>query len=154
MYLDKLQKALLKDGYKLYPASENNIMCLTELYGSLPAAYLEFLRLMGSGTNGIYFQGESCFTDELFFLNEWGRELLEENESKCHLESSDFVFFMSQGCMFCYFNKNDGDNPPVYFYTENKPHQIKQIANCLSDFLWNFYRHPPLALEGKNIDEL
>ena len=153
MFLSRLRDSLLEAGYKLYPASKEHMTKLQQIYGELPLAYVEFLNLMGAGTNSVYFQGESCFTDELFHLNEWGRELLLENDSIHTLEDSDFVFFMSQGCMFCYFNLAEGNDPPVYFYTENRPNSVKKIADKFSDFLWNFYRHPTLALQGEKKDD-
>lgn len=142
MYLEKLHRKMISDGYTLYPASDDIIGFLIKKYGNLPGAYLEFLKILGAGTNGNYLRGESCFVDELLYLNDWGRELLLENCSKHRLSDDDFVFLMSQGCMFCFFNLNEGDNPPVYFYTEIKPNRIKKVSGTLSDFLWQFYINP------------
>ena len=64
-------------------------------------------------------------------------ELLVENESENMLTDDDFVFWMSQGCMFCFFRLNDGDNPPVYFYNEDGRDEFIKIANSLTEFLIN-----------------
>ena len=142
MYLDKLHNQMLNDGYELFPASQDDIVRLTQQYGKLPKAYIEFMAIMGNGTNGSFFRGASCFTDEIFYLNEWGRELLSDNDSAFSLKNDDFVFWMSQGCMFCYFNLKDGDNPAVYFYTEINPHKVKRIARTFSEFLILCYKYP------------
>ena len=34
------------------------------------------------------------------------------------MTDDDFVFFMHQGYEFCFFKLSEGDNPPVYFYSE------------------------------------
>lgn len=75
----------------------------------------------------LFLRGESCFMDELLELNEWGAELLEENNVPLKLTSNDFVFWMSQGFMFCFFKLDEGENPPVYFYSEGKSRQVDFI---------------------------
>ena len=47
-------------------------------------------------------QSDSCYVDELFYLKDWASELLEERNSKLELSENDFVFWMSQGCTFCF----------------------------------------------------
>lgn len=68
-------------------------------------------------------------------------ELLEENESKHILTDNDFVFWMSQGCAFCYFKLNEGENPPIYFYNEDGTDQCLRVAFSLTDFLMNHLKH-------------
>jgi len=101
----------------------------------LPEAYIEFMNVMGNGTNGEYLIGESCFMDEVEYLNQWGAETLEENESKHILTEEDFVFWMCQGCQFCFFKLNEGDNPPVYFYNEGGKDEFVKVASTLTEFL-------------------
>ncbi len=64
--------------------------------------------------------------------------MLEENESELVLTDNDFVFWMSQGCIFCMFKLNEGDNPPVYFYNESGDDRFLKISNTLTEFLINY----------------
>ena len=86
---------------------------------NLPRAYIEFMCVMGNGTEGDYMGGDSCFMNEIFDLRQGAIELLKENGSVNILTDDDFVFWMSQGCMFCFFKLTEGDNPPIYFYNES-----------------------------------
>ena len=104
---------------------------------TLPKAYLEFLSAMGNGTLGGYMRGDSCFMDEIYDLKQGATELLNENESENKLTDDDFVFWMSQSCMFCFFRLSDGDNPPIYFYNESGEDRFVKIANSLVEFLTN-----------------
>ena len=148
MYFEKMVNDYNNQGHKFYPASKEHIERLLEIWEHLPASYMEFLQVMGGGSGHGFLVGESIFTDELFYLKKWGIELLEENNSICKLSDKDFVFWMSQGCMFCYFNIYDGDDPPVYFYTENESNRIKKVSNHFSEFMWNMYYHPETALDA------
>lgn len=115
---------------------------MEELYSivkgkNLPKAYIEFMSIMGNGTEGHYMGGDSCFMNEIFDLKQGAIELLEENESIHLLTDDDFVFWMSQGCMFCFFNLAEGDNPPVYFYNESGEDRFIKIADSVVEFLVN-----------------
>jgi len=85
---------------------------------ALPAVYKEFLYLMGRGA-GSFMEGSSVFTDELFDLKKWAEELVIENNIK-PLPESAFVFWMHQGYQAAYFKLSDGDDPPIYFYSEGE----------------------------------
>ena len=61
------------------------------------------MSIMGNGTEGQFMGGDSCFMDEIDNLRQGAFELLEDNESKNTLTDEDFVFWMSQGCMICFF---------------------------------------------------
>lgn len=103
----------------------------------MPQAYIEFISVMGNGTEGKFMGGDSCFINELDDLRQGAIELLEENESENILTDEDFVFWMSQGCMFCFFKLNNGNNPPVYFYNETGKDKFIKIADSLTEFLIN-----------------
>lgn len=148
MYFEKIIDDYNHRGHKFYPASKEHIERLLRIWKHLPASYMEFLKIMGGGSGHGFLVGESVFTDELFDLKKWGLELLEENNSTCKLSENDFVFWMSQGCMFCYFDIYGGDDPPVYFYTENEPDTIRKAANHFSEFMYNMYFYPSNALEA------
>lgn len=103
----------------------------------LPEAYIEFMSALGNGADGRYMEGDSCFMNEIFDLKQGAIELLEENQSICKLEDEDFVFWMSQGCMFCFFRLTEGDNPPIYYYNESGEDRFIKIANTLIEFYDN-----------------
>ena len=152
MYFDKFALS----GEKLYPTSREHIDKLTEIWGTLPEAYVEFLEIMGGSAHKL-FVGEDIVTNEFKNLQEDAAELLLENNSACVLRDSDFVFWMSQGCMFCFFNIFDGSDPAVYFFTEGTPDKFKKVSNHFSEFIWNVHKHPQKAFkeieqEVKNLD--
>lgn len=132
-----LSKTLIKKGVELIPATDEQIQTLmiNHKLDYLPLAYIEFLKSMGNGTSD-FLRGESCFFDELFHLQEWGKEILEEDNSLIKLKESHFIFWMSQGIMFALFDLTEGDNPPIYFYKEmSKQTSFKKIADSLTEFL-------------------
>ncbi|MFF2484351.1 SMI1/KNR4 family protein [Paenibacillus sp. NPDC058071] len=141
-YLFELISQLSKDGIPMNPCTNEDLTHLQEMIGSekLPEAYIEFLKTMGRGTEHTFLRGHSCFMDELLILNEGGQELLEENDSTKNLTENDFVFWMSQGCMFCFFKFNEGDNPPIYFYSESTDQDdFYKITDSFTDFLLGMY---------------
>ena len=80
------------------------------------------------------------FKDEILYLKEWAEELLEENNFPGELSENDFVFWMSQGNMFCFFKLDEGGDPPIYYYCEGKGlTNFLKIADSLSSFLYKFY---------------
>ena len=104
----------------------------------LPKTYLEFYKHMGNGVR--FLRGHSCFQDEIFMLKEGAEELLNENNFKYKLTDNDFVFWMSQGYMFCFFRLDEGDDPPIYYYCEGKKlSDFYKIADSFSSFLYRFY---------------
>ncbi|MBL3656022.1 SMI1/KNR4 family protein [Fulvivirga sediminis] len=107
-------------------------------YKNLPKSYVDFLLAMGNGTSD-FLQGESCFFNELPNLQKWGKELLDEDNSHLKLSQKNLVFFMSQGCMFAFFNLDEGDNPPVYLYRElSQQEDFKKITNSFTEFLFRY----------------
>jgi hypothetical protein len=72
-------------------------------------------------------------------LQEWGKELLYEDNSSIKLKESHFIFWMSQGIMFALFDLTEGDNPPIYFYKElSKQTNFIKIADSLTEFLCRY----------------
>ncbi|MDE7435443.1 MAG: SMI1/KNR4 family protein [Lachnospiraceae bacterium] len=138
-FITELIMKLEKNNVLMNPCTKTQIEKINSIAQGkeLPQAYIEFVSVMGNGTEGKFMGGDSCFMDELDELRQGAVELLAENESENMLTDDDFVFWMSQGCMFCFFNLNDGDNPPVYFYNEDGKDEFIKIANSLTEFFIN-----------------
>lgn len=106
-------------GEKLRSLSDAQIRSIEEFYGvSLTGVYRQFLLLMGNGA-GNYMLGSSVFYDEIFMLGEGGEALIEENGLSVS-PSDAFFFWMHQGYQAAYFKLSDGDDPPIYFYSEGE----------------------------------
>jgi len=138
-YINILVEMLQQRNIPMFKASEEQMSKVYSIISgeNLPKAYIEFMSVMGNGTGGHYMGGDSCFMDEIFDLRQGAIELLEENESINILTDEDFVFWMSQGCMFCFFKLTEGDNPPIYFYNESGEDKFIKIAESLVEFLIN-----------------
>lgn len=136
-YLNQLLLQLKKRNKSTKPASKEQMEYLTSMVGQrkLPQAYIEFMSVMGNGAG--YMVGDSCFMNEIKDLKQGAYDLLEENGSKNTLPDESFVFWMSQGCMFCFFKLNEGDNPPMYFYNESGEDRFLKIAHSFTEFLYN-----------------
>lgn len=135
--IDELIRKLNNENIIMNGCTEKQISELQQLCNGfcLPQSYIEFMKCMGNGTDGQFMRGDSCFMNEIFYLKEGANELLIENNSKNTLLDEDFVFWMSQGCMFCFFKLNEGDNPPIYFYNEHGNDKFVRIAYSFTDFL-------------------
>lgn len=132
--INDISVLLTKNGNRLVPVNNEELSKIElEFNVSLPQVYKQFLQLMGKGA-GVYMQGSSVFYDELFSLREWANELLVENDME-PLPDSAFVFWMHQGYQMAYFNLNEGDDPPVYYFTEGQTSNIFQLKEkSLTDF--------------------
>lgn len=96
----------------------------------LPNAYIEFMSYAGYGQ---FWRGSNYAIKDVHHLKEYAEQLLVENESQLKLQEDDFVFFMHQGYMFYFFNLNEGDNPPVYYY--NECNEIDKFIKCCDNFI-------------------
>jgi len=110
---------------------------------------------MQDAGNGIrFFRGSDYVIKDIPRLKEGAIELLQENESEEKLTDNNFVFFMHQGYQFYFFNLDEGDNPPVYFYHEgeNKDRFIKKYES-FTDFLIACYNKTE-SLKSVNFSDL
>lgn len=138
-YINELIERLEDKKIRIHRSTKEQMQSLYFIVDGkkLPMAYVEFMDVMGNGTENGFMGGDSCFMDEIHDLKQGAIELLQENESENVLNDEDFVFWMSQGCMFCFFNLKEGDNPPVYFYNESGDDKFIKIADSLVEFLIN-----------------
>ena len=138
MSIQEIESRIKNKGIIPIPANTGQIQSVLDNFKieEFPSTYNEFLKRMGNGTRNGFLQGSSCFFNELENLKEWSLELLKENNSKLILSDNDFVFWMHQGYQFSFFKLDEGDDPPVYYYTEvtNQLDYVK-ITNSFTNFL-------------------
>ncbi|MDQ2715867.1 MAG: SMI1/KNR4 family protein [Chloroflexota bacterium] len=124
MYLDEVKARFSRRGVlrreKVVPCTEEEVRSLEDTLGfSLPATYREFLLWMGHARGaGNFLRGSDCFYEWLPLIQGWAVELLEENGNPEVLPEDAFVFYMHQGYRFYFLRLSEGDNPPIYYYTE------------------------------------
>lgn len=120
MYLDSIIQRLKEQGHEFrafQACTEQEIHSLEQELGiQLPAAYREFLLLMGHD-GGDVLRGTQCFYEDLPKIQGWSRTLLESNNVQTPLPPDAFVFLYS-GYQFLFFRLSEGADPPIYSYTE------------------------------------
>ncbi len=135
---------LKENGVQMCPTTLEDLEAINSLTNRkhLPKAYLEYYKYMGNGVS--FFKGHSCFKNEIFKVKTWAEELLNENKVQTKLSENDFVFWISQGYMFCFFKLDEGDDPPVYYYCEGEGKGLSsfyKIAESFSLFLYRMYKY-------------
>jgi hypothetical protein len=139
---------LRNKGEELKPLNPDQIKDIEEkLNVRLPEIYKQFLRLMGKGA-GSYMKGSSAFYNEILFLKKWAIELVSENKIDS-LPGDAFVFWMHQGYQIAYFRLSEGNDPPVYFFSESTNNRGFRLAEeTLTSFLLSqlkfFYKYPEI----------
>lgn len=146
MYLEKVKSRFAELKYlfpgKLLPCKKEQVRSLEQQFGlTLPVAYKEFL-LWGGISSGGFLEGSNCFYDDtLLELREGAKELLNRDEFPEPLPEDAFVFLMHQGYIFWFFKTSEGDDPPVYGYTEGaapipfKSVPFRTLSSSFSEFL-------------------
>jgi len=138
--LDLFFDFLKQNKHPMKPCSTDEIESLIQSTEGkyLPKEYLKFMRYAGNGIR--FFKGSDHTVNDLPGLKEGAIELLQENESEEELTDNSFVFYMHQGYQFYFFNLDEGDNPPVYFYheCENEDRFVKKYES-FSAFLIDYY---------------
>jgi hypothetical protein len=150
MYFDDFIRKCEDMGYKMYGMGQQEIAELTGRDRHFPKSYVELMGILGHGTTAPFWNGQDFFCHSVSSLHEYALDTLKENEETIGLRDSDFVFWMSQGVLFAFFNINEGDDPPVYLYTEAIQGRFIKIAEALSDFIWNYCFDPSNAFHELN----
>ncbi|PZR09699.1 MAG: hypothetical protein DI539_21710, partial [Flavobacterium psychrophilum] len=132
--IQEIVKYLKQKGERMSPLYESDVDSIEkECNVKLPGAYKEFLLYMGRGA-GRYMIGSDVFYDKMLHLQFWAEELAKENNLQ-PLPPGSFTFWMHQGYRAAYFMTGDGEDPAVYFYSEEKGIDgFKIITNSLTDF--------------------
>lgn len=92
----------------------------------LPAIYQAYLLKMGR-RSGVFLRGEEHSYPHLLSLTKDGQDTITESNVDYKLQPTAFVFWMSQGTQFAFFDTTEGDNPLVYHYREYDPAPIKRL---------------------------
>jgi len=78
--------------------------------------------------------GSQVFYDKIFSLKEWANELVNENNITSIPENC-FFFWMHQGYQAACFRLTDGDDPPIYYFSEGHGWKTFQLfEKSLTDF--------------------
>lgn len=132
-YLGEITDKMLAKNVQLIPCNEKQVETLEDGIGKrMPECYREFLLTMGVNTipdktkDDWYgysgFSGEDVFWDnDLIDMQSALSEQLVEDERPDlvgKLKDTSFLFFISQGYIFAFFDLDEGENPPVYGYIE------------------------------------
>lgn len=132
--IEELALLLKVLGERLRPIEHEEFMKIQNFVNKpLPKVYKEFMLTMGRSA-GSYMLGSDIFYDKVFDLNNWGRELLEENGFK-ELPVDAFVFWMHQGYQMAFFILGESDNPIVYYYDEGSEMNDFRKDTSLLEFL-------------------
>jgi len=84
---------------------------------TLPTAYRDFLRTMGHRA-GSFMVGTDFFYDDLRGLRDALVECLAQMRVDFQMPLDLFVFSSHQGYIFHFFRTTEGDDPPVYGFSE------------------------------------
>ncbi|GGJ05974.1 SMI1/KNR4 family protein [Paenibacillus hunanensis] len=121
----------------LVGCTQEEIIELEDRVGfKLPGVYKEFLLAAGHGS-GRLFQGTIVHYINLIEIQEWAKELLEENNNPITLPNTSFVFSMHQGYEIRFFDVHMGENPPVFLWYEGmeNPSSAVKLFDTFEEFL-------------------
>jgi hypothetical protein len=106
----------------------------------LPSVYIEFLRVMGRKSGGIFGGCDITLPTLAILKTALFNELQDSREMGANvpdLPPACFVFLSIQGTDFFYFDTaTNADDPEVYYYMGNWD-RVYLVADRLSDWFWN-----------------
>ena len=115
---DELRHEFLLTGIASGPAKPDEIDALEQTLGfKLPIAYRAYLRVCGTHPPAPLI-GSDCTMGLIPSINEWGDELVAENNVSSKFPDKFFVYLMHQGYTFLWFPLDGSDDPPCYCYLE------------------------------------
>ena len=99
----------------------------------LPYSYKIFLKTFGHGA-GRVMRDMDIFYDSVFELTDKAREIL-SYEGDPVLPEKAFVFTMRYGEQFFFFETDQGDNPPIFYYIEDDTDKLIKRFDSIFDFV-------------------
>lgn len=118
-------------GYTLIPAQKEQVDILNKKY-KLPCEYLDFLNSFGYAS-GSFLKYHDCFIKDLPDIQE-DVKIITMNNGLTPLPKNAFVFWSYQGYEFAYFNLDEGDNPPVFYFAEGEEIDNYKVFGTIYDF--------------------
>ena len=106
---------------------------------NLPLRYREFLSEMGQAA-GKFFIGTDIFYPSIIGLTNDARELVSEDSAGIALPVDAIAFAMHQGYEVLFFRTTDGDDPPVYHYSEGSG-QFQRKYDSFTQYLIGAANH-------------
>jgi hypothetical protein len=91
----------------------------------LPAAFIDFLRVMGKERDGFY--AEASMSYPFDDMRRIAVDLLNDVNEK--LSETAFVFVERYGCAVLYFETTSGDDPPIFVCQEDDKSPSKVAPN-------------------------
>lgn len=104
----------------------------------LPKMYEDFLLAMGKNAGKLWKHGGGYTYPDIERFKEQAKRLLKVDRDPIVLPDDAFVFVIHEGMIFYYFLTTEGDDPPVYVYSEIE-FTHEQVDERLSDYLLNVY---------------
>jgi SMI1-KNR4 cell-wall len=103
--------------------------------GSLPDTYRRFLSVMGRSA-GALLRGSDCLLTQRhgLRLRESAERIIHRSGAGFELPQDAFVFLVHHGYQFLYFHLQQGDDPPVFRFSD-ADQTANQIADSFSSFL-------------------
>ncbi|MBW3542608.1 MAG: SMI1/KNR4 family protein [Planctomycetes bacterium] len=123
-------------GVVIEGATEAQIGALeVEIGRPLPETYRQFLRSMGHSA-GPLFRGSdySLAQPHCLRLRPLAQRVIDRSASQYRLPENAFVFLVHHGYQFLFFKLGEGEDPPVYRFSDAEPSEMR-IADSFSSFL-------------------
>lgn len=124
------------DEDRLVGAGEEEIRDLeTELGIRLPEVYRRFLRAMGHSAGPLFVGSDYSLSQRhRLRLRKSAERVIERTGTDWQLPDDAFVFLMHHGYQFLFFRLREGDDPPVYRFSDADDAAVC-IAPSMSEFL-------------------
>ncbi len=124
------------DDQSVIGADDDEIRDLEDELGArLPLVYRQFLRAMGHSA-GPLFDGSDCSLTQRhrLRLRPSAERIIQRSAAGWQLPDDAFVFLVHHGYQFLFFRLSEGDNPPIYRFSDADDAAIR-IAPSLTEFL-------------------
>jgi len=132
---------LIENGYgtreNFEGCPEGDLRNLERRYSvTLPEAYKSCMRYIGRHP-GTFLRGSHFTYPEVELQTKFAREWTEDDDTDFEFLDGSFVFRGLQGYAFDYFNTKDGEDPPVYLFTQfDDAFESRRQTDSFSEWLF------------------